>query len=126
MIQRSNTTHGDALQNVLCFDFARPNCVGGEPADKHLTRYLTQFIDAYASRSKWTAFASFVDSHENTNVLAATLDDVIQNFMSDLNVAHRTVFDETMIVLLSYHGLHYDSFLQTEESAGSVQAQRFS
>ena len=49
MIQsvRSNTTHGEVLKHRLCYDFSRPNCVGDVPAAVHLTRHVTQFIDAY-------------------------------------------------------------------------------
>ena len=118
MIQsvRPNTTHGDVLQHMLCYDFSRPNCVGDVAAAKHLTMHVTQFIDAYVRRgSKWAAFASFIDSHEDTNVLAATLDDPIFDFVSDLHATHPKVFEDTMIVLLSDHGLHYGSSLQTEE-----------
>ena len=110
-----NTTHGSILHEMNCFDFQRPNCIGHEPAAKHLIRHVSQFISLYSERDrKWAAFASFVDSHEDTMSLALTLDDQFYNFLSGLS---GSILDNTMVLLVSDHGLHYGPFLQSRQGA---------
>lgn len=110
-----NTTHGSVLHEMNCFDFQRPNCIGHEPAAEHLIRHVSQFINVYSKRErKWAAFASFVDSHEDTMSLALSLDDQFHKFLSGLS---GSILDDTMILLVSDHGLHYGPFLQSRQGA---------
>ena len=110
-----NTTHGSVLHEMNCFDFQRPNCIGHEPAAEHLMRYVSQFITEYSKRgAKWAAFASFVDSHEDTMSLALSLDEPFHNFLSGLS---GPILNNTMILLVSDHGLHYGPFLQSQQGA---------
>jgi len=114
---KPNTTHGEALNQMFCFDFNRPSCLGPEPAASYLLRYGRQFIDAYGgsstdeSRQPWAAFLHFVDSHEDTSTLSTLLDPLLANFL-------RETFDSgklsnAMVVMISDHGLHYGPYFQT-------------
>ena len=44
---KPNTTHGEQLYRMFCFDYDRPNCLGREMAATHLVRYAQQFMAAY-------------------------------------------------------------------------------
>jgi len=108
-----NTTHGSVLHEMNCFDFQRPNCIGHEPAAEHLMRHVSQFIAEYSKRGeKWAAFLSFVDSHEDTMSLALSLDDLFHKFLSGLK---GPVVNNTMVLLVSDHGLHYGPYLQSRQ-----------
>jgi Protein of unknown function (DUF229) len=108
-----NTTHGSALQGLFCFDsFSRPNCIGPDAAAAILLSYAEQFILAYeeerrtmGSELRWASFLHFTDSHEDTMILAATIDQIIASFLNKMNKIG--VFDETIVVVCSDHGLHY-------------------
>ncbi|CAB9504937.1 Protein of unknown function (DUF229) [Seminavis robusta] len=116
--------HGDSLHQLICFDFQRPNCVGGKPNAQHLIDYGTQFIQTYESRNQsWAALLHFIDSHEDTQTLEGTLDNPIWHFLFSIYEAREkcamtlnkdipcTVWDNTLLVLLSDHGLHYGGYL---------------
>jgi Protein of unknown function (DUF229) len=125
MIQsiRPQVDHGDALLQMMCFDFQRPNCVGDKAAAQHLIDYGTQFIQTYEQRNQpWAALLHFIDSHEDTQTLEGTLDDPIWHFFFSIYEAKEqcsnkkasipcSVWDNTLIVFLSDHGLHYGSYL---------------
>lgn len=140
MIQsiRPRVDHGDALQRMMCFDFQRPNCVGQIPAAQYLLNYGTQFIQAYNNdqqQQPWAAFLHFIDSHEDTMTLEGTLDDLLWKFLfsiysrgssngespypnstngmpdSDENRIPCNVWDDTILILMSDHGLHYGNYL---------------
>lgn len=113
---KPNTTHGSAIQEMMCVDFNRPNCVGGKSAPEHLTGNAAQFVNEYSRRGKkWAAFASFIDSHEETSILSLTLDDPIESFLSNMRSSQARAFDDSLILVVSDHGFHYGSFLQTRE-----------
>ena len=83
---KPNTTHGEALNEMFCFDFDRPNCLGPDPAASYLLRYGKQFIDTYGTESQgfdqpWAAFLHFVDSHEDTMTLSTMLDPLLAQFI---------------------------------------------
>jgi len=108
-----NTTHGSALQGLFCFNaFSRPNCIGPDLASSILFRYGHQFISTYERlrRSihhnlRWASFMHFVDSHEDTMLLSATLDDGLSTFLRKLKAD--SYFENSVVVVCSDHGLHY-------------------
>ncbi len=108
-----NTTHGSALQGLFCFDaFSRPNCIGPDLASSILLEYGYKFISTYEKLRRnthgdlrWASFMHFVDSHEDTMILSATLDPGLSNFLIKLNAeAH---FEDSVVIVSSDHGLHY-------------------
>ena len=120
MLQRlePNTTHGQALQKLFCFDFDRPNCLGPELAATHLLQYGEQFVDTYEHRRqkidpnlRWAAFMHFIDSHEDTMVLSSVIDHNVSNFLEKLDEDQK--LDETIVIFCSDHGLHYGSYFQS-------------
>lgn len=112
---KPRTTHGQQLHKMYCFDFDRPNCLGKNLTAEYLANYATQFIDAYHSdehrpnHPPWAAFLSFIDGHEDTLTLASLLDNVLLKFI------HYTskVTSNTVIVVLSDHGLHYGPYFRS-------------
>lgn len=107
-----NTTHGSALQGLFCFDaFSRPNCIGPDLASSILLKYGYQFISTYEklrsahSDLRWASFMHFVDSHEDTMLLSATLDPGLSNFLRKLD--RQTYFENSVVIVSSDHGLHY-------------------
>ena len=124
--------HGDAFNRMMCFDFQRPNCLGGKRAAEHLVEYGAQFMTAYSKLEKpWAGFLHLIDSHEDTQTLEGTLDDILFQFLfsiynkeqlARLPLGKRlklsippTVWNNTVIVLMSDHGLHYGSYLQSPQ-----------
>eukprot|EP00928_Gymnodinium_smaydae_P026173 TRINITY_DN20627_c0_g1_i1.p1 TRINITY_DN20627_c0_g1~~TRINITY_DN20627_c0_g1_i1.p1 ORF type:complete len:1488 (+),score=79.68 TRINITY_DN20627_c0_g1_i1:36-4466(+) len=105
------TTHGSHLRHLFCFDWSRPNCLGEKLASSHALDYATQFISAYegVEDSPWASFVHLVDSHEDSQSLGAVLDGPLMNFLTSL----RKLQKNTVIVLLSDHGMHYGPYFQT-------------
>jgi hypothetical protein len=111
---KPNTTHGEALNQMFCFDFNRPNCLGPEPAASYLLQYGTNFIDTYGSGKDgppWAAFLHFVDSHEDTMTLSTLLDSLLADFLRKLYESGK--LSNAVVMLLSDHGLHYGPHFQT-------------
>ena len=110
--------HGSSFNKMMCFDFQRPNCLGGKRAAEHLVQYGIQFMSAYSKLEKpWAAFLHFIDSHEDTQTLEGTLDDILMKLLFDIyktsNIRLRkglkskipsTAWNNTIIVLMSDHG----------------------
>jgi hypothetical protein len=124
MIQslKPNTTHGGALQGLFCFDaFSRPNCIGPDRPSTLLFNYGEQFVAAYQGQlrgksspfRRWAAFLHFVDSHEDTMVLGASVDQGLSQFIHELQ--SRGHLDDTLLIVTSDHGLHYGPFFQSEQ-----------
>ena len=100
------THHGHDIQEMFCFHFSRPNCIGRSLAAEHLLNYTSQFIRAYSAGSSasphytpstdssdshqepphrpWAAFAHFTDSHEDTMALAGILDEPLSTFLDGM------------------------------------------
>lgn len=122
MIQslKPNTTHGGSLQGLFCFDaFSRPNCIGPDLASTLLFNYGEQFVTAYEKRRqetnpllRWAAFLHLVDSHEDTMILAASVDQGLSEFIRRIKAMG--CFNDTLLILTSDHGLHYGPFFQSE------------
>ena len=108
-----NTTHGSALQGLFCFNaFSRPNCIGPDLASSILFEYGYQFISTYEKTRKsinhdlrWASFMHFVDSHEDTMLLSATLDLGLTKFLRKLYA--EAYFEKSVVIVASDHGLHY-------------------
>ncbi|CAB9510836.1 Protein of unknown function (DUF229) [Seminavis robusta] len=125
MLQSINpqVDHGEQLNRMFCFDFQRPNCLGGKRAAEHLLEYTQQFITTYNTNNTdddqpWAAFVHFIDSHEDSMMMAGTLDDLLWKFLMNLYSSPdepSSVWDDTVIVLLSDHGLHYGNYLMTRQ-----------
>jgi hypothetical protein len=112
---KPNTTHGQALHELFCFHFARPNCVGGQLAAEHLLDHAKQFVEAYSDPSNtrpWAAFLSLVDTHEDTMTLGAIIDNPLHRFLS-WALSSPSHLDDTTIMVLSDHGLHYGPYFQS-------------
>ena len=134
--------HGDAFIQMMCFDFERPNCLGGRSAPRHFLEYGAQFIHAYEQpkqpqdshrqlQQPWAAFLHFIDSHEDTQTMEGTLDEPLWKYLFSIYQSSKhcrtpqkasssspdefqfpcSVWNNTMIVLISDHGLHYGSYL---------------
>jgi Protein of unknown function (DUF229) len=116
-----NTTHGGALQGLFCFDaFSRPNCIGSDLASTLLLNYGEQFVTTYERRRRhvdpsvrWAAFLHFVDSHEDTMILASTVDLGLSHFLQQVKSSGH--LDDTVLIVTSDHGLHYGPYFLTEE-----------
>lgn len=108
-----NTTHGRALQGLFCFNaFSRPNCIGPDLASSILFEYGYQFVSTYEKLRRtthhdlrWASFMHFVDSHEDTMLLSATLDTGLSKFLKKLNA--EAYFQNSVVIVSSDHGLHY-------------------
>ena len=121
MIQsmQPNTTHGMELQGLFCFDaFSRPNCIGEDPASELLLTYGEQFMSTYERQgrndqtTRWASFLHLTDSHEDTKLLAASLDQPLSSFLRNM---HRGgLFDYTTVIVSSDHGLHYGPLFPTK------------
>lgn len=104
---KPQTHHGEQLQEMFCFSYERPNCLGGKMAAEHLVEYARQFIAAYdrgdgtARTRPWAAFLSFIDSHEDTSTLISYLDGLLFDFLQ-----RAMALKNTLIVFTSDHGLH--------------------
>lgn len=119
-----NTTHGEALNGLFCFDaFARPNCIGPDAAAHLLLSYGKEFMQTYEilrksnSLVRWASFMHFTDSHEDTMLLASTIDEQIALFLDGLDDG---VLNSTAVLLCSDHGLHYGPIFQTKK--GRIEA----
>mmetsp|Transcript_25110 Transcript_25110/g.69264 ORF Transcript_25110/g.69264 Transcript_25110/m.69264 type:complete len:276 (-) Transcript_25110:191-1018(-) len=116
-----NTTHGSALQGLFCFDaFSRPNCIGPDLASSILFHYGEQFISTYEnlrtnthSNLRWASFMHFIDSHEDTMILPASLDSGLSHFLK--NMAGKGHFENSVVILTSDHGLHYGPYFPSRK-----------
>lgn len=116
-----NTTHGSALHGLFCFDaFSRPNCIGPDLASTILMEYGHQFISTYEKMMKatdndlrWASFLHFVDSHEDTMLLSATLDPGLSNFLKKLD--RDDYLENSVVIVSSDHGLHYGPRFSTPQ-----------
>lgn len=99
------THHGKQLQEMFCFSYDRPNCLGNSLAAEHLIDYTLQFMNTYnrhhsdSSGKPWAAFVSFIDSHEDSSTLISYLDSLLLKFLQDA-----IAMKNTMILFLSDHG----------------------
>ena len=88
----TNTTHGQALHDLYCFHFARPNCVGNSLAVNYPFDHAVQFIEAYSTTTTpvieeekevhhqpWVAFLT--DTHEDTMTLGRLIDNPLMLFL---------------------------------------------
>ena len=114
------THHGKQLNEMFCFSYDRPNCLGEELVAAHMINYTLQFITTYsreegktsATAKPWAAFISFVDSHEDTSTLVSYLDTLLVDFLQAV-IAMANPMNPTMIVFTSDHGLHYGPTLES-------------
>ena len=112
------TTHGSDLSQLFCFDFDRPNCLGPDLAARHLIKYGDEFLTMYEKRRKennprlrWAAFLHFIDTHEDSMVLASMLDGTISDFL--LRLGTGGIFERALAIVTSDHGLHYGPYFQS-------------
>lgn len=111
MFIQSQTHHGEALSRMMCFDFQRPNCVGGGSAAQHLVEHTVDFVRHYSGENRpWAAFAHFVDSDEDTMMLEGTLDAILWKALYSLYQKHRRVWDNTLIIVASGNGILHGSY----------------
>lgn len=102
------THHGEQLQEMFCFSYDRPNCLGSKLAAEHLMDYTLRFIKTYDRQENklsdqakpWASFISFIDSHEDTSTLISYVDTLFVSFLQDV-IAMKS---PTMILFLSDHG----------------------
>merc|ERR1719317_456385 len=99
---KPQTHHGHQLGSVFCYDWNRPNCVGGRTAAQVLLDYSRQFMKKY---SRWAQLIHFVDTHEDTMAIAGMLDSPFSKFMTEV-----AQMENTAIILLADHGLHYGPY----------------
>jgi hypothetical protein len=121
MIQslKPNTTHGNALEGLFCFDaFSRPNCIGTDSASSLLFKYGEQFSSTYERKRRWASFLHFTDTHEDTMILAATIDETLSTFLKKMETDGH--FEKSVVILCSDHGLHYGPIFQT--ARGRIEA----
>jgi len=110
-----NTTHGQALHKLYCFDFARPNCVGKQLAAEYLFEHAKDFVQTYSAAAvPWAAFLSLVDTHEDTMTLGSIVDQYLEKFLHGINNDLENG-KNTLIIVLSDHGLHYGPYFQSRD-----------
>ena len=101
---KPKTTHGEQLHRMLCFDYDRPYCLGKDLMAKHTLTYAEQFITTYSNlpnKNPWAVFLSFIDSHEDTSTLISYLDELLFDFIQNIDLSN------TLVLVLSDHGMHY-------------------
>jgi len=121
--------HGEAFNKMMCFDFQRPNCLAGKPAAQHLVEYVNEFMIAYNNRKPWAGLIHLIDSHEDTQIVEGTLDDILVEFLFNIydreqakKLGSRRAFElqispdiwnNTVVLVMSDHGLHYGDYVQS-------------
>lgn len=109
-LNMTKATHGGALQDMMCFHFDRPNCVGGYLASELLAQHAEQFVAAYSNSipsRPYAAFLTFVDAQEETSIVIRSLDDILYNLMQKMERA------DTIILLSSDGGISYGPYYRT-------------
>jgi len=115
------THHGEPLTRMMCFDFQRPNCVGHKSAAELMVEHFKNFGRKYTiMEHPWAAFLHFIDPHEDTMSMEGTIDTLLWRLLYSF-YEHRQIklmgntWNNTLILLLSDHGLHYGSYLLSPE-----------
>ena len=109
---RPQTTHGQQLEHLFCYDAEHPGCLGRIPAAQVLLEYTAEFMTTYKEAGiPWAAFAHFVDSHEDSSEGAQALDKQLSIFLGELD---ENLKEDTIVVVTSDHGLHYGPYFTTE------------
>lgn len=109
----AQTHHGAQVRSMLCFDFARPNCLAGELAAQHVLDHSREFVETYSETRPWAAMLHLVDGHEDSMVLSHLLDEPVRAFLDWLlREKGGALAGNTIVVVLSDHGLHYGPHFQ--------------
>jgi len=86
----------------------RPNCIGS----RYIHEYVFEYLDYVTElASPWGVFVSFGEGHEDSMSLGGIMDSALTKFLGKLESGG--VLDNTVLVLMSDHGLHYGSHFQT-------------
>ena len=117
-----NRTHGASLEQMLCWDFDFPNCLGIKQKAQHLIDYTKSFIRQYdgvvgddvinTEHQPWAAFLGFADADEDTMTLAGVLDNVLAAFLHWLH-KFGSAWSDTIVLITSNHGLDRGSYVQS-------------
>lgn len=106
------TSHGEQLQRLFCYDVEHPACLGRKSAAKVLLEYTEKYIHTYRQAgTPWAAFVHFVDSHEDSQDLAAAIDLPLTRFLTSV---HPQIEENTIVAVTSDHGMHYGPYFTTE------------
>jgi hypothetical protein len=77
--------HGSQIGGMFCFDYDRPNCLGGKHAATHLFDHVKKFITLNRKENeRWASYITLVDGVEETETLVGTLDIPLSNFVSEV------------------------------------------
>ena len=107
--------HGPELTELMCKFQSHPHCVGGRSAAQHTLQFASLFLGMkeYDDVPK-AAFVHLTDGHEDSMTMIRSVDATIAGFIKQqTRTAQNTMVRDTMLVVLSDHGLHYGSYFST-------------
>jgi len=88
---------------MFCFDYDRPNCLGGKHAAARLFDHLKKFITLNREENeRWVSYITLVDGVEETETLVGTLHIPLRDFLSEVRAD--MLFEEwsdTVVILFS-------------------------
>ena len=74
--------HGSQMARMFCFDYGRPNCLGGKHTATHLFEHIQKFIrQMRKGQKRWTAYITLIDGVEESETLAGALDQPLRVFL---------------------------------------------
>ena len=77
--------HGSQIGGMFCFDYDRPNCLGGKHAAFHLFDHVKKFIKLNRNKKQgWASYITLIDGVEETETLVGTLDLPLRYLLSTL------------------------------------------
>jgi len=99
----STLLQGSQMGRMFCFDYDRPNCIGGVPAATHLLNHVKKFIRHNQKRKeRWVSYVTLIDGLEETETLSGALEVPLSDFLSDVKA--QMTFEEwsnTVITIFS-------------------------
>lgn len=77
--------HGSQMGRMFCFNYDRPNCIGGLHAATHLLSHVKKFISQnQEAKERWASYVTLIDGVEETETLAGGLDLPLSDFLSEI------------------------------------------
>ncbi len=95
--------HGSQMGRMFCFDYDRPNCIGGLHAATHLLSHVKKFISQnQEAKKRWASYVTLIDGVEETETLAGGLDLPLSDFLSEIKAEMTSeAWSNTVIAIFS-------------------------
>ena len=95
--------HGSQIGGMFCFDYDRPNCLGGKHAVTHLFDHVKKFIALNREENaRWASYITLVDGVEETETLVGTLDMPLRDFLFEVRADMSfEEWSDTVVILFS-------------------------